>query len=150
MMKSSQRKQKKQPLYPVIVLTGLLLVTLLAGGFILAQGQPGSTTAQKTGEISVAVAAARYDEGVFVLDVREPWEWQEVHIPGATLIPLAELGSRLNELPQDEEIVVVCRSGNRSATARDILLQAGFENVTSMAGGMLQWQAAGYDTTAGN
>ncbi|MEA5077769.1 MAG: rhodanese-like domain-containing protein, partial [Anaerolineaceae bacterium] len=70
--------------------------------------------------------------------------------PGATLIPLGELANRLSELPKDQEIVVVCRSGNRSAQGRDILLNAGFTNVTSMAGGMNQWSAAGYETTSGD
>jgi rhodanese-related sulfurtransferase len=85
----------------------------------------------------------------FILDVREPDEWVESHIPGATLIPLGELASRVDEVPQDQEVVVVCRSGNRSAEGRDILLAAGFEQVTSMAGGVNQWKAAGFETVSG-
>jgi rhodanese-related sulfurtransferase len=81
--------------------------------------------------------------------VREPDEWVESHIPGATLIPLGELASRVSEVPQDQEVVVVCRSGNRSAEGRDILLSAGFEHVTSMAGGVNQWKAAGFETVSG-
>jgi rhodanese-related sulfurtransferase len=50
----------------------------------------------------------------------------------------------VDELPKDQEIVVVCRSGNRSAQGRDILLEAGFAQVTSLAGGLTQWKAAGY------
>jgi len=49
-----------------------------------------------------------------VLDVRQPEEWEEIHIPGATLIPLGELHQRLGELPKDQDIVVSCHSGNRS------------------------------------
>jgi rhodanese-related sulfurtransferase len=67
----------------------------------------------------------------------------QFHISGATLIPLEDLPNRLNEIPKDREVVVVCRTGHRSAQGRDILTQAGFTNVTSMAGGMTEWQAQG-------
>ena len=100
-------------------------------------------------EISVEEAAAKRDAGAFILDVRQPEEWNEYHVPGSTLIPLGELASRVDELPHDQEIVVVCRSGNRSATGRDILLEAGFTQVTSMAGGLTEWKAAGYPTVSG-
>jgi rhodanese-related sulfurtransferase len=81
-----------------------------------------------------------------VLDVRQPEEWDQVHIPGTTLIPLGELESRLSEVPKDKEVVVVCRSGNRSQQGRDILLNAGFEQVTSMTGGLNDWRSSGYPT----
>jgi rhodanese-related sulfurtransferase len=85
-----------------------------------------------------------YQDGAFVVDVRELSEWNQYHAPGTTLIPLGELASRLNEIPRDKPIVVVCRSGNRSQEGRDILLAAGFTQVTSMAGGLNEWRAAGY------
>lgn len=100
-------------------------------------------------EISVAEAAARRDAGAFILDVREPDEWEAAHIPGATLIPLGRLSTRLAEVPRSQEIVVVCRSGNRSRQGRDLLLEAGFNQVTSMAGGLTEWQAQGYPTVSG-
>jgi rhodanese-related sulfurtransferase len=100
-------------------------------------------------EISVADAAAKRDAGAFILDVRQPDEWNAVHIPGATLIPLDQLAARVNEVPKDQEVVVVCRSGNRSKQGRDILKNAGFTQVTSMAGGMNQWSAAGLPTATG-
>src|SRR5512143_2332957 len=90
--------------------------------------------------ISVAEAAAKRDAGAFILDVRTPDEWNTVHIPGATLIPLDQLGSRLNEVPKDKEVVVVCHSGNRSKQGRDVLKNAGYAQVTSMAGGLNAWQ----------
>ena len=83
-----------------------------------------------------------YTEGTFVLDVRTPEEWNEFHAPDTTLIPLDELAARVNELPKDQPIVVVCRSGNRSQAGRDILLQAGF-NATSMSGGLNEWRDSG-------
>ena len=106
-------------------------------------------TASYPREISVEEAVAMRNSGAFILDVRQPEEWNEYHVPGSTLIPLAELASRVDELPQDQEIVIVCRSGNRSAQGRDILLGAGFTQVTSMAGGLAQWRAAGYPTVTG-
>lgn len=100
-------------------------------------------------EISPAEAKAMQDAGAFMLDVREPAEWNEMHMPGATLIPLGQLATRLNEVPKDKPVVVVCRSGNRSQQGRDILAANGFGSVTSMAGGMRDWQGAGLPTVAG-
>lgn len=94
-------------------------------------------------EISVDEAYQLYQEGTFVLDVRTQEEWDEYHAPNTTLIPLDQLPARLSELPKDREIVVVCRSGNRSQQGRDILLNAGF-SATSMAGGLKEWYAKGY------
>jgi phage shock protein E len=100
-------------------------------------------------QVNVDEAAALRDDGAFVLDVRQPEEWLEIHIPDATLIPLGELAARVAEVPKDQEILVYCRSGNRSQEGRDILKAAGFENVTSMAGGIKDWAAAGYETVSG-
>ena len=95
-------------------------------------------------EVSVDEAYQKYQEGVFLLDVRTQEEWDEYHAPDTTLIPLDQLEGRLDELPQGEEIVVVCRSGNRSQAGRDILRNNGFERSTSMSGGLNAWRAAGY------
>jgi rhodanese-related sulfurtransferase len=111
---------------------------------------PAGSVAALPAEVSAADALALRDSGAFILDVRQPDEWAAVHIPDATLIPLGELASRVNEVPRDRQVVVVCRSGNRSAQGRDILLGAGFPSVTSMAGGMNDWAAAGYPTTTGS
>jgi rhodanese-related sulfurtransferase len=100
-------------------------------------------------EISVAEAAAKREAGAFMLDVRTPEEWNEYHIPGSTLIPLDQLETRLNEVPKDKEVVVVCRSGNRSKPGRDALKAAGYTQVTSMSGGLKEWQAANQPTVTG-
>jgi rhodanese-related sulfurtransferase len=107
------------------------------------------TSGQSSGGLPAEIDSARaYDlyqqKGAFFVDVREQSEWDSFHIPETTLIPLGELPNRLNEIPRDQPIVVVCRSGNRSASGRDILKQAGFTNVTSMAGGVTNWKAQGY------
>lgn len=77
-------------------------------------------------------------ESYVILDVREAEEWEVGHIPGATWIPLGELPGRLHELPQEREIVCVCRSGNRSAFATQLLATAGYK-ATNLRGGMLDW-----------
>ena len=95
-------------------------------------------------EIPVAEAYQKYQEGAFILDVRTQEEWDEEHIPGAALIPLDELPYRINEVPADQEIIVICHSGNRSPAGRDILLDAGFERVTSSIGGIRSWAIMSY------
>lgn len=99
-------------------------------------------------DVDVTTAAGLRDAGAVVLDVREPSEWAEGHVPDATLIPLGELARRASELPHDGTIVVICRSGNRSAQGRDILLAAGYE-ATSVDGGMTAWRAAGLPVETG-
>lgn len=134
---------------PLGLWIGAVAVVLLAIFAIVFMRQPTAATNQLTPEVSINQAAELRDQGAFILDVREPEEWNEYHIPGATLIPLAQLASRVEELPQDQPIVVVCRSGNRSQSGRDILKQAGFASVTSMAGGVSQWRSAGLPTVSG-
>jgi rhodanese-related sulfurtransferase len=77
-----------------------------------------------------------------ILDVREPDEWQAGHIQGALHIPLADLPARLEELPADGELVVVCRGGGRSARAVAWLGQNGYDAL-NLDGGMGAWSAAG-------
>lgn len=74
-----------------------------------------------------------------VLDVREPAEYADGHIPGSRHIPLGSLPARCAELSKDQEIVVVCRSGGRSSAAAQQLLEAGFKAI-NMTGGMLAWR----------
>ena len=77
-------------------------------------------------------------EDIFVLDVREPHEYQICNI-GGHLIPLGDLPKRVHELDSSREIVAHCRSGVRSAKAVDFLRQAGFRKVRNLAGGILAW-----------
>ena len=146
--KSSQQT-KKQTFNPTLLWAGLGLIAVVLAGVFLFNPRDSTAAEALPREISVSEAATMRDDGAFILDVREPDEWVESHIPGATLIPLGELASRVDEVPQDQEVVVVCRSGNRSAEGRDILLAAGFKQVTSMAGGVNQWKAAWFETVSG-
>jgi rhodanese-related sulfurtransferase len=88
------------------------------------------------------VEPARVPPEAVLLDVRESEEWQAGHIEGAVHIPLGQLPTRLGELPPDGEIVVVCRSGARSAQAVAWLNQNGADAV-NLGGGMGAWWAAG-------
>jgi len=143
---ASRTAKKKSTLW--IWIAGLAVAALAIFGAISAM----SPAADKVGlprEVSVTKAAQLRDSGAFILDVREPDEWNAGHIPGATLIPLGELAGRVDELPRDQQIVVVCRSGNRSQQGRDILLDAGFQEVASMSGGMNDWISQGLPTVTG-
>jgi rhodanese-related sulfurtransferase len=125
----------------------LLIVALII--FLILQmggrsGNPSTRNRTLASTVTVNEAYELAQRGAFVLDVRTPEEWNEFHAPNSTLIPLDQLASRLSEVPRDRQIVVVCRSGNRSQQGRDILLNAGFEQVASMAGGLNEWRANGF------
>jgi rhodanese-related sulfurtransferase len=90
--------------------------------------------------------AAAVPEGAWLLDVREDDEWAAGHAPSATHIPLGQLGARTGELPVDQEIYVICRSGVRSARAAQALNGAGWQAV-NVAGGMQDWAEAGKPMT---
>lgn len=146
--KAQQHKQQQQKNRNLLLWGAIALVVIgIAAVWFLSQGSTQASSYPR--EVSVEEASVKREAGAFILDVREQEEWDEAHIPDATLIPLGELASRVNELPRDQEIVIVCRSGNRSAQARDLLLNDGFTQVTSMAGGLNEWKAAGYPTISG-
>ena len=148
--KKQQRQAEKRPNRDVtLVWIGFVVLIVAAAAYWFFQQSQAPSAATMPSEISVAAAKTERDNGAFILDVRTQEEWDAGHIPDATLIPLDQLQTRVNEVPQDKRVVVVCRSGNRSAQGRDILKQAGWTLVTSMAGGMNQWSAAGYDVVSG-
>jgi rhodanese-related sulfurtransferase len=89
-----------------------------------------------------AVEAAEVPAGSALLDVREVDEWDAGHIEGALHIPLGELPARLDEVPDGDPLVIVCRSGQRSARAVAWLGQNGVQAL-NLEGGMRSWAAAG-------
>jgi len=91
-------------------------------------------------QISVKELKARRDAGedIFLLDVREPYEFQIAQI-GGKLIPQNDVPNRLAEIPRDREIIVHCRSGARSQRIAELLKQAGYPQVVNVAGGILAW-----------
>ena len=109
-----------------------------------AQAVPAIDLASLPVDIDVATAGKlREMPEVMILDVREQSEWDEVHIPGATLIPMGDIPARIKEIPTDKTVIVQCRSGNRSSQVTDYLRKQGMTNVHNLAGGMNEWQAAG-------
>ena len=78
---------------------------------------------------------------VFLLDVREPSEYDIVHLEGAELIPLNTLPHNVERLPSDQEIVVYCHHGTRSLYATAYLHQNGFQDIKNLAGGIDEWAA---------
>ncbi|SFS69142.1 sulfurtransferase TusA family protein [Marininema halotolerans] len=81
-------------------------------------------------------------EAPLLIDVREPAEYAFGHIPGAISMPFAQLGSRLEELPKEKRIYVICRTGNRSDMAAKEFTEHGFVDVVNVVPGMSQWDGA--------
>ena len=92
-----------------------------------------------------AVAAI---EGAYILDVREQDEYDAAHAPGVTLVPLGELMQRVDEVPTDRPVYVMCHSGGRSARATQYLEQQGVDAI-NIDGGITAWHGAGLPVEAG-
>jgi thioredoxin 1 len=99
-------------------------------------------------EVDVAALAEAHAFGATVVDVREPMEYAAGHVPGAVLVPMGELASRVGELPREETVYVICAVGSRSATAVEALVGAGLDAV-NVEGGTQAWRAAGYPVVTG-
>ncbi len=98
-----------------------------------------------TERLSPAVAAERLhsNQPPRVVDVRTPTEYQAKHIEGSVSVPLSRLAQRAKDLPRDRPLLVHCAGGYRSSIAASLLQQAGFEDVSELAGGIAAWEAAG-------
>jgi adenylyltransferase/sulfurtransferase len=144
-MRFRELKLRKDPECPVCgtnpTVTKLIDYEQFCG--IRPEPQPAQTmgAAVNDWEITPVELKKRLDAGEtpFILDVREPNEYQINRIEGATLIPLGELPRRYQELPRDREIVAQCKMGGRSAKAQDFLKSVGFTNVKNLKGGILEW-----------
>jgi rhodanese-related sulfurtransferase len=100
--------------------------------------------AQAQPTIDVTETQRRLDSGAALLiDVREPEEWRDGHVPGAVHLPLGQLDARLSEIPREQDILLFCRSGNRSGRATAALRSIGFTRVTNVSGGILAWTEQG-------
>lgn len=93
-------------------------------------------------ETTVDQLAAALDQGASVVDVREPAEFREGHVPGATNIPMSQLTARLDEIDRNQPVHVVCASGNRSSAMTDVLAASGFDAI-NVAGGTSAWVRSG-------
>lgn len=99
-------------------------------------------------EITIAELVEARTHGAVLVDVRETEEYAEGHVPGAIHIPLAQLGHRIGEVPDEESIFVICRSGGRSLRGAEVLEASGRQAV-SVAEGTLGWIAAGHPVVIG-
>ncbi len=90
-----------------------------------------------------AVPAADVPADALLIDVREDDEWQAGHAPGAVHLPMMEIPERLAEVPTEGDVVVICRSGHRSAEVVRFLMAQGYQNVRNLTDGMFGWAAAG-------
>lgn len=93
-------------------------------------------------EIDIDELARLRESGVVLVDVRQPDEFERVRVPGATLIPLADVPERIEEIPDDQRVYVICGSGGRSARAVEYLNRQGLDTV-NVAGGCKAWLEAG-------
>jgi adenylyltransferase/sulfurtransferase len=140
-MKFREFRVRKNPECPVCgsspTITGLIDYEEFCG--VPAAG--AAAPAAREGEISVLDLKARFERGerVVLVDVREPYEAQICSIPGARLIPLREIPSRMGELDPSQEIVVHCRTGQRSERAAAFLKDHGFRSVLNLRGGIDAW-----------
>ena len=89
-----------------------------------------------------SVSPAEVPAGAYLLDVREDDEWAAGHAPGAHHIPMMDVPAKLDEIPLDGDVVVVCRAGGRSGQVVQYLAQNGRDNVINLDGGMQSWSAA--------
>jgi len=99
-------------------------------------------------EIDVAELARLRASGAPLVDVREPDEWEEFRAPGAVLIPLREIAERVDEVPAEGTVYVICKTGGRSAKAVELLRASGVDAV-NVAGGSVAWREAGNPVDSG-
>ncbi len=99
--------------------------------------------------IPIHAFRARHADGGFVLDVREPEEYAQGHVPGAVLAPVGQVMSAVATLPRQRPVHVICQSGTRSPSVTQILARLGIEAV-SVEGGTAAWSTAGGPLVAGS
>lgn len=103
--------------------------------------------------VDVTEAASRLGRGdttkPLLVDVREPWEFNDVRVEGAALVPMSVFADRHAELPKDRPILVMCAGGTRSAAATGFLLRSGWTDVANVAGGITDWQQKGLPVRKG-
>jgi adenylyltransferase/sulfurtransferase len=145
-MKFRELRLRKDPECPVCGTNPTVTKLIDYEQFCGIHPEPAATAATgapsvRDWEITAVELKKKLDAGEkpFILDVREPNEYQINRIPGSVLIPLGELPRRYQELPKDREIISQCKMGNRSAKAMDFLKTVGFTNVKNLKGGILDW-----------
>ena len=142
-MKFRELKLRKNPKCPLCGENPTIKALIDYDQFCGITPQPVAAVPSKEGafEITPEELKALVDRGVApkILDVREPHEFDICRIPNSILIPLGQVSARLNELNPNEEIVVHCKMGGRSAKAVDVMRKAGFKKVKNLTGGINRW-----------
>jgi rhodanese-related sulfurtransferase len=147
---SIKRTQPKKTASRPIWLTVLFIALVIVAGFLIIRVVADALTSGIGDTVTAAEAKTLIANGAMVVDVRTFDEVFAGHIDNSAWIPLEDLSSLTETLPNDRLIIVVCRTGVRSAEGRDILRQAGFKEVTSLAGGIQSWIELGYPITRGD
>lgn len=96
-------------------------------------------------EVTELAQLKENDDSIRVIDIRQPAELNSGIIPGAEALPMHTIPLRMNELKRDEKLIMVCRSGARSAQACMFLQQQGYDNVFNLRGGMMAWAGSGLE-----
>ena len=130
-----------------LVLTLVVIITVSALIIYYTQIHLPSTTIS-FGDVTVEEAKSLVESNVslIIVDVRTREEYDSGHIEGAILIPVSELEGRINELSKEEELLIYCRTGNRSSNSVNILKANGYTKIFHMNDGIIAWIQAGYPT----
>ncbi len=113
------------------------------------EGEPGAQPPEAdVPAVDVDELEGHVGDGAFLLDVRQPDEYEAAHVPGAVLVPLQELGERLDEVPSGEAVYVICHSGGRSRKATVALRSVGVD-ASNVTGGTQAWIDAGKAVATG-
>ena len=112
---------------------------------------PTFAVAAEVKTVDVRQGKAMKEQGAVLLDVREPYEYDEAHVAGSVLVPLGQLKARLQEIRAlgSKPIAIICRSGRRSSLAAELLTQAGWTDVYNVQGGMIAWEGAALPVVRG-
>ncbi|MCX6064168.1 MAG: rhodanese-like domain-containing protein [Chloroflexi bacterium] len=148
---------RRPPVQISIVLFAFLVIVFLAFGgqkvtvsldpttFPPPTVMPEVTATEMPDVISVTAAYSLYtSNSAYILDVRERSEWDLIHIPSTTLLPLGQIESLVDKFPSDKPIIVISAADTRSQQASEFLKKSGYSNVTSMSGGIIYWKTQGY------
>jgi rhodanese-related sulfurtransferase len=100
--------------------------------------------------IDTDTAKEQYDKKVEFLDIREQHEYDQVRIPGSKLLPMSQINNRWQEIPKDKEVVVYCRTGNRSAVLLGQLARMGYTNLLNLEKGIVDWHQKQYPIEFGD
>jgi rhodanese-related sulfurtransferase len=129
-------QRERRLLYIALALS--VVASVLFAPSLLPRGGYGDVTVQEARRL------IEDKPDLALLDVRTESEYEEGHIEGAVNIPVQELSVRFDELSPEDELLIYCRTGNRSAQAVDILLDLGFTKIYHMDEGIKGWTEAGY------